>query len=551
MFIVRNTLRICFFCFLFFPLFFVFSSEVIATTSVGYTVSEIHMQAILNSDGSMDINEFITYNVSPEYKGRIKKLINISRASEVIGLEIAAISQDNPDKTLYETEMLPLIHVDVLADGQTGVYTSELINVGQNRFKALNIHLPSGQENVTISLSYSLSDIIYIYNDTALLQWQFVPQAENDITGKISIEIILPQNNLNEDVYAFAHGSQSIDQAVINEGAVIFNSDGLIQNEFFDVFVLLPVNAIPNGRKFVDNYILSDMIELKEHWAYQARQVELEQEKRNRSMTITGLILLITGIGLGSYFYVGTLRKSGKQNFYHEQVDEIEYQSKLPEHYYTPAELSILVNRSRITSRDMMATLMDMVIQGNLLMHNDMTNEHKTFRFSLKENHDTGRLEPHEEYLINWMLKDVGTGFGFSTLDIKSVVANPLLRERFLSKFNTWTRIVVKQASRWNFEQKPSGKSSKLTPFGLKHYSQWMAFKKFLINYAGDDTTLSLADWEKYVVYAVPLGEAQKLVTSLLSYYAEEAFDNENLTLLRRENIDLFEIWFDCSWEEQ
>jgi len=551
MLFVRNMRRVYFFCFVILVFVLVLSYDVKASTSAGYSVSEIHMRAELNSDGSMDINEFITYKVSPEYEGQIKKYINISRASEVTGLEVSAISSDNPDKTIVETEMMPLIHVDDPTPGQTGIYTYETTNIGQNQFKALDIYLPSGKENVTISLSYRLSDIVYVYRDTSLLQWQFVPQNESDIAGKISIEIILPQNDFNENINAFAHDSQSIIEAVINAESVIFNSNGLRQGDSFDAFVLLPVNAVPNGRKIVDNYILSDMLDLKEHWANQARQAELDQERRKRSVTIAGLILLIAGLGVGSYFYVHSLRKSGKEDFSHQQLDATEHRSKLPEHYYTPAELSVLVNRSKITSRDMIATLMDMVIKGNLLLKADISNECKTLRCVLKEGCHIGRLEPHEEYLINWMLKEVGTGSGFSTLDIESVTANPSLKERFLSKFDTWTRIVIKQATRWNFEQKLSGKPSKLTSFGLEHYSQWMAFKKFLKNFSEESNTQSLADWERFIVYAVPLGEAQHVAARLSSFYPKEAFENENLTLLRRENFELFELWFDCLWEEQ
>lgn len=509
------------------------------------------MRAILNPDGSIDIHEFITYKVSTEYDGQIERYINISRASEVTGLKVSAISRDNPYEPITETEMLPLHYVESPTDGQTGVYTSELVEAGENQFKAINVFLPAGKENVTISLRYSLSDMIYLYNDTSLLQWQFVPQTESDITGSISIEIILPQNDFNGNIDAFAHGSENIGNVVFNDASVIISADGLRHGEFLEAFVLMPVNAVPNGRKIVDNYILADMLEFKEHLAYQARQAELKQEQRRRSVTIAGLILLMAGLGLGSYFYAHSLKKSAKEDFSNKQLDEIEKQSELPEHYYTPAELSVLVNRSRITSRDVIATLMDMVVKGNLVLKADMSNECKTLNFAVKEDCHIGRLEPHEEYLINWMIKDVGTGSGFSTLDIKSVASNPLLKGRFLSKFDTWTRIVIKQAARWNFEQKLSGEPSKLTPFGMTHYTKWKAFKTFLKNYSGTDAMPSLSDWERYIVFAVPLGEAQNLLTRLLSLYPRESFDNDSLTLFKRENFELFDLWFDCMWEEQ
>jgi nitroreductase len=551
MLLYRKTLRIYFLCFIFLFFGLAFPYVVNASAPIGYSVSEIHMRAKLNADGSMDIHEFVTYKLSPEYDGQIEKYINISRASEVIGLEVSAISRDTLDEPIVETEMLTLKFVESPTDGQTGVYTFEFLEVGQNKFKVLSVFLPAGKNNVTIALRYSLSDMVYLYNDASLLQWQFVPQTESDITGLISIELNLPQKNISEKINAFAHGSQNIDDTVINDSSIAINADGLRQSEFLEAFVLMPVNAVPNGRKIVDNYILSDMLEFKEHLAYQSRQVELKQEQRKRSVTIAGLILLLTGLGLGSYFYAYSLKKSVKEDYPIEQLDEIEYQSKLPEHYYTPAELSVLVNRSRITSRDVIATLMDMVVKGNLLLEAYTSNECRTLKFVLNEGCHIGRLEPHEEYLINWMLKDIGSGSGFSILDIKSITSNPSLKGRFLSKFDTWTRIVIKQAARWNFEQKISGKPSKLTPFGLAHFSQWMAFKKFVKNYSGDDAMLSLSDWERYMVFIVPLDEAQHIATRLLSLYPQESFDKDNLTLLKRQNFELFEHWFDCMWEEQ
>lgn len=547
----RYIRRMCFLCLIIVFFVLAFPYDVIASTPVAYSVSEVHMRVELNPDGSMDIHEFLTYKVSSEYDGRIEKYINISRASEVIGLEVSLVSRDNPDEPIIDTEMLTLDYVESPIDGQTGVYSYEVLEVGQNKFKVINVFLPAGKENVTIALRYTLSDVIYLYNDTSLLQWTFVPQAENDFTGKISIEIDLPQNNISAHINAFAHGAQNVDNIVINDSSVGISANGLRQGEFLEAFVLMPVNAVPNGRKIVDNYILSDMLEFEDHLDYLARQAELKQAQRKRSVTIAGLILLITGLGLGSYFYALNFRKSVKDDLLPEQMNEIEHQSKLPEHYYTPAELSVLVNRSRITSRDVIATLLDMVVKGNLVLKADTINENRVLSFVLKEGCHIGRLEPHEEYLINWMLKDIGTGSGFSTLDIKSATSSALLKGRFLSKFDTWTRIVIKQAARWSFEQKLTNETSKLTPFGLTHYSQWMAFKKFLNNYSGDDIIQVLPDWERYMVFAMPLGEAQQLASRLFSLYPHECFDNDNLTIFKRENFELFDLWFDCMWEEQ
>jgi len=312
----------------------------------------------------------------------------------------------------------------------------------------------------------------------------------------------------------------------------------------------MPIAAISGGRKFVDNYIVTDILALREHSLAQIRQAEFEQEQKIRLITITGLILLIIGLSLGSYFYVSSLKKTSREILSEGALAEVKDSGKLPEHYYTPAELSALVNRSRITSRDLIATLMDLVIKGYLHLTVDISNDYKTLKLELKEDCYISRLEPHEEYLMNWMLRDVATGGVFSTLDIKSAFSNLAIKDKFLSKFDTWTRIVLKQASRWNFEQSFSKKSSKLTPYGLTQYSQWMAFKKFLRNFNCEDEVLTLEDLEKYIVYAVPLGEAQQLASHISTLYDIEAFYNENLTLLKRENLELFESWFDCLWEE-
>ena len=51
---------------------------VYADTPIKYSISDWHIHAIVNLDGSMEVKEYITYEISQEHEGLVRRDIDIS-----------------------------------------------------------------------------------------------------------------------------------------------------------------------------------------------------------------------------------------------------------------------------------------------------------------------------------------------------------------------------------------------------------------------------------------------------------------------------------------
>ena len=90
-----------------------FASTVYADDSITYSINDWHIHAAVNQDGSMNVKEYITYKVSPEHEGPVKRDINISRASYMDELSVSVVTTVDPrilpDRKLNRISLLTIL----------------------------------------------------------------------------------------------------------------------------------------------------------------------------------------------------------------------------------------------------------------------------------------------------------------------------------------------------------------------------------------------------------------------------------------------------------
>jgi len=532
-----------------FVFFMLTQSVVNAETDALYSIADSQVRAVLNSDGSISVHEFVTYALSSEFDGNIEKLINISRTSNISSVNISSVSRETPEQPIADAEMIPLTPVQTISEENS--FTSVQKEIGDEHFKVLNLFITPITDSITIVYRYTLEDLVYIYNDTALLQWQFVPQIESVFAELVNFELIFPQELSESDIVAFAHGSPNVSQAQLGAASLSIQTTRLEKGQILEALVMFPKSLVGESDKLVNNNIYDEIIEFKESLDYEKRQIELLEEQRRNNLLIVASLLLFAGLATGLYFFRSTLKRVFNPLPHSKTTENMTNLGSIPEHDYSVAELAVLMNRSKISSKDLLATLMELVVKERLQIKLTEFEDKKTFMFELKKDLNKDELEPHEEYLINWMLNEVGTGDSFSLQDIHVSISNSDLKAKFFRKFETWTRIVQKHSLRWNFEHKQKGKPLKLTDYGLEQYSQWIAFKTFLQKIDMKKSTLQVNDWERYIYFAFTLGELKQLLPKLSGVFDDKTILEDNLTLLYRDNRKLFNIWLDAQWDDE
>lgn len=551
---------------------------VYADTSVKYSVNDWQIHAVINQDGSIDVKEYITYKVSPEHEGPVIRYIDISQASYVENLNVSGVIDVDPEEDITTAETEPYELVDKPEQNTGGTYALKP-GVNADEIQEVHIYLPRDQQEETVVLSYKLNDFVFLYRDTAAVVWNPVINGYGNKIGNIDIRLSLSQKDGIDNIHPFVYGALNGNSQVLENGTINITGYKLQPEEFMEVVVLFPKSVVAEGRKLIDNDVVQKVLEEQQA---KMEEMELLREKREQEQrfrtTITIIIAAgILGIGICGYLlYVRFNRSKSDEKKPDEQVDRKPMEHDVPEKgtgfrsilakvmpkvpekkgqevlgdlpadYYTPAELSVLLRGKRIKPADIVATLLDLIVRRYVDIETVEKGNEAHYILRLKE-YEPNSLKAHEEYLVNWFIKDIGDGNEVSTEAIKQSASASGAGDVFSTRLIIWRKLVLNQARRWKFwERGPFLWRSKRTEFGEKHYSEWMKFRMFLKGTNLEINSIPLEKWEKFLVYAFSLGLGENVVNALKTALAERSSGtaDDGLTILHESNFHAIDEWF-------
>ena len=161
---------------IFFVLIFVSAISLVSAEDHSYTIKHSLVDLTVGSDGLLHVNETLDYSFTGEFSGVYR------------------------DITLREGQSIK--NIKVTADGAYPVLKEE----DQDGKKHLVINLYSDEAHtkkikdceVKVTLTYDFSNVVTLYNDTALLQYNLWGKNWEDGVGGIDLKIHTPGNKNNE-----------------------------------------------------------------------------------------------------------------------------------------------------------------------------------------------------------------------------------------------------------------------------------------------------------------------------------------------------------------
>lgn len=556
--------------FLFALVLLVFYSLVIFTvyadTPLKYSVQEWRISAVVNPDGSMDVEEYITYDVSRSHEGPVVRYIDIAHSSSMKNLEVFSVTSVDTEGS-HQPELDPYEFVDKPDQSMSKVYTTRP-GPSPEEVQEVVIYLPSDAGKHTVALKYRLNDLVSLYRDTAVLYWNPIVKDYGLDVQNIDMRIVLPQGTKLDGVKPFVYGALEGSCLVSEDGSVNVTAKKLGSKEFMEVTLVFPKDGVAQGRKVIDNDGLGRILEEQR---LKAEEMELlrrqkEQEQKLRLIVIAGATAGIIGMGVcvGIWMSRRRLRSTSafsrhKSTVHDKPGDRLVTRRRvgvfeptkgekreevstidLPADYYTPAELSVLLHGRKIKPGDMVATIIDLAVRRYLDVE---VSDGKSYVLSLRD-FECDSLKTHEEYLLNWFFKDIGDGGKVST----EAILQAAYERGFYNRFVIWRKLVVRQAIRWGFVKRATlFKVYRKTPFGRQHYKNWLEFKKALKQMSRKADTLPLADWERFFAYAFSLGIAPQVVKRLKRVYHGGASLSSDLAIFSRDNFVAIEHWLDLA----
>ncbi len=568
-----------------------------------YDISGYTVNVNINPDGSADIEERLTYNFNGDFNGILGE-IDFSSTGGIENLQVFVDKNGTPEEWRLNSTQ------DVDDDSGSGTYN--LVNEGtMANFK---IFEPSLDEKKTFVLKYRFKDVITKYDDIAEFNRKIIDANSPVQQSNIVINITLPEGAQKEELKVFGHGPLIGDSKIIDGNHVQFTCDYNTPGNFIETLVLFPTSLVPQCTNVEDKAALPDIMANEKSLAdaanaereqarkdveeYQQSQKELEQQRLAEQAgidairptgTAIAVVLFLLWFVLIFYIYF-KYDKELKHNF------EGKYYRELPGEY-TPAEMSSLLSMGSVSTKDITATLMDLVRKEQLLLTSNQYVKKGIFKnkevtdyvVSLNPKSPVINLKDHEAFLLDWFISGLGDGKSLVLDDISDLTKSTSGARQFKKDYDKWCGLAKAEAEKNNFFDKTcqtgiwigvlaslaylglgililstfkaafgaalivqflvllifSARLSRRTAYGNEQNAMWLAFKNFLKEFSHLDKAEmpAIVIWEHYLVYAISLGVAKEVIRQLPLVFTDTDLQDTRLTYMHGYSFANFEMF--------
>ncbi len=402
-------------------------------------ISKWTVDSTLLENGDLSITEDITFRFNGSFNGVYRDIV---------------LHKTDGIKDLSIFEMISGEEIEYTLDpkakkGDNRVYNMDLKENDAN----IMIFSPSKNKSKTFRIKYIINNVATKHKDIGELYYKFLGEENETIIDYFSATIKLPNFEKNM-IKIFGHGPLNGKIHFIEGDLIKLEVTDVSPNSYIEARTLFPLDYIPNSTN-TGNRNLESII--GEEISYEKEIAATAQKKEKIKNTFNNISLGVAALGV---FIIGFLFNRFRSDLsIYENMDSI-YPKDI-----SPAELSLFMNQV-VNSRAILATLFDLARRGYIAVdeleiktqnkRRKIKAEEKDFIF-IKNKEDVKKLLEHEEFLMNWIFNDIGTGTEESTLDIENY------RKKSLSNFSkaqsTWFKKVQKQLKSRNYHD-PKGKNS-------------------------------------------------------------------------------------------
>ena len=511
-----------------------------------FKITDYSAQVEILQNGDIEVREFFSYSFDGNFNGIIRSIG--LKGSE--GLASFKASEYYP----IEKEL-------------------EVSQSEENNVLTFRIYDKSSNEDKVFLLEYRLKNVATLYNDTAEFYWKFFDKTNTSSIGHVQIELEFAKNVPRDDLKVFGHGPSGGEVSIENDGKVLYKVNRLSSGEMVEARILFPLELVSESSKIIRENKFAEIMEEEIRWAKSAN--------REMSIFIFGFLLAPLLLIFNIFFAIRIYYKYDKE--LKPDVD-FEYYRELPGNI-TPAVLSKLMSIQGVGSKDILATLMDLVRKKYLKVEEISAGRKKDYIFTKVKSEAVG-LKKHEVNLIQWLFYSIGDGGTVSLKDIKDYAKASLTQSSFRKDYLRWVKKVGEEFKKFNYfgQSKESIKVTwkvilielgvilvfalvglllggnwfaffpglftviftgsfliiygailkKKTRLGINEYTKWRAFKRFLLHFSNmkDYEIPSIAVWEHYLVYAISLGVAEKVISRLKVVLTNQDISFRNSTYL-------------------
>lgn len=372
-----------------------------------FLVYDMHFDAIINEDGSMNVTETWKTNINntntlfKEFKADSTRYTGVTDAQvyEVV---------DGKDVKLTEIDEL-MYHV-------TDDCYYGMINDNGNFEIAWGTGLESSSDKREYKIKYKIIDAVTTFKDASELYWQFLGK-DSQNTPKITGDIWLPDNNYEiKDFKVWGH-SQGLQGEVdyVANNHIVFNLNNLVHGDILEIRTLFPKD-ISSSERVINKKIVKEAVKEETKWANQANF------KRNLpNYILTFLLVILPNIGVLVIIKncISSMISKYRTIQYHKlkvgnirHVNKVQYYRDIPRENSSPSQACLLFKGQKIgkfKSKDIenifSATILDLILNGIIKLETKPNDYVKgNFIISIKNKALAGKLPKEERDILDYLV---------------------------------------------------------------------------------------------------------------------------------------------------
>lgn len=419
----------------------------------------------------------------------------------------------------------------------------------------------------TYVIAYVIDNVVTVYSDVAELYWKFIGTGWEQGTRDVRVAVALPGAVPAAQIRVWGHGPLQGNVSRVDGGA-IFTLRDLPPETMVEGRLLFPTDVVPAARVRSAEAALPRILREEGDWANQANR----RRALLRLLVSAAYAAPVLGVAAWLWLYLRFGREpvpSPPEGYYRELPAD-----------YSPAELGVLWRFGSVQPADFSATVLDLARRGYL----EVKTASEKHLFSSDETYTLTRtakgdgLRPFEREALEILFEashQPGAQVKISRAHGLPADATARMRRRY----PTWSSMVSRAADAYGFFDQTSmrmrwvalllglliafggwwafiglgliGGSTGVAAAGLatigsgvimasgsgavRRRSQrgaddlrkWQGFRRFLLDFSEMPRAElpALTMWEQYLVYAVPLGVAHRVIEQLRRIYPAAELD--------------------------
>lgn len=517
----------------------------------GYDIDKFYMDITVADNGDIHIKEL--FKLNGDYNGFERIIIN---KNSTMSFDGTLESYEN--SSIYNGDNVRILQVkgipfsneyDFKTMNEKGnQFINEFANIGEygkytidkkDFGTILEIYNPSNYKNY-FYIEYIIENVVVVHNDVAEIYFNIFSDEMRESIKELVVNVNLPKES--KEVLIWAHGPYSGEIDLVSKKLVQLKVPKLNANTPVDYRIVFDKNLIERSSKTTSENAKEMILKVEKKRADDANKQRQKEDRQLYSFYALS-VLWFFGTIISVYFYYQKYDKEHISSF------KTRYYRDFPREY-GPEIVSYLTHRY-VLEKDLSASVLNLIAKKNLGY------EGKDDYTLVLKNEDN--MSESEIFIINWFVKEIGENNKVSMKQINKAAKNYIA---FSSNYDKWKKIVEKEAEKEQFFEKRQGSfkyylfplmglllmlypyattmvwtigilslliifyfaiSKKRSVKGNEEYRMWMGLKNFLSDFGKfkERDLPHIELWEKYLVYAMSFGIANKLSKTMQIKFKE------------------------------